>query len=91
MKAEIEKLNRWAYEEKNSLKYQIKALEGKILNVKRRFKGEKDLATKVALGMEIEGIHTSSSGYFSIISEFIFCNVECDLSLSWEFLSPSFP
>jgi superfamily II DNA or RNA helicase len=61
LKAEIEKLNRWAYEEKNSLKYQIKALEGRLLNVKRRFKGEKDLAAKVALGMEIEGIQKQIS------------------------------
>lgn len=58
LKAEIEKLNRWAYEEKNSLKYQIKSLESKLLNTKKKFKNEKDLTEKVKIGMEIKELET---------------------------------
>jgi uncharacterized protein YeeX (DUF496 family) len=56
LKAEIEKLNRWAYEEKNSMKYQIKSLESKLLNTKKKFKAEKDLTEKIKIGMEIKDI-----------------------------------
>jgi hypothetical protein len=56
LKNEIEKLNRWAYEEKNSLKYQIKALENKLIATKKRFKDEKALAAKIKIGAEIEQI-----------------------------------
>lgn len=42
----IEKTNRWAYEEKNSLKYQIKSLKHKVLNTRKKFKVERILRKK---------------------------------------------
>ena len=46
LRAGIEKTNRWAYEEKNSLKYQIKSLEHKVLNARKKFKAERILRKK---------------------------------------------
>lgn len=61
LKNEIEKLNRWAFEEKNSLKYQIKSLESKLLNLKKKFKAEKVLADKIQIGAEIETLKSKIS------------------------------
>lgn len=46
LRAGIEKTNRWVYEEKNSLKYQIKSLEHKVLNTRKKFKAERILRKK---------------------------------------------
>lgn len=50
----VEKANRWAYEEKNSLKYQIKSLEHKLLNARKKFKAETNIEEKVRIGMDME-------------------------------------
>lgn len=50
----VEKANRWAYEEKNSLKYQIKSLEHKVLNARKKFKAETNIEEKVRIGVDME-------------------------------------
>ncbi len=61
LKQEVEKLNRWAYEEKNSIKYQIKGLEGKLNAIKKKYKNEKVLAEKIKVGIEIEELQNKIS------------------------------
>ncbi len=54
LKDEIEKLNRWAYEEKSSMKHQLKSLENKLVSVKGKYRKEKNFEEKLNLGKEIE-------------------------------------
>lgn len=56
LKSEIEKLNRWAYEEKDSLSLQIRAFEDKLAGVNRRYKAEKDIDKKYKIGYEVQKI-----------------------------------
>jgi hypothetical protein len=56
LRAEIEKMNRWAFEEKNSVKYQIKSLESKLLNLKKRLNNEKNTEAIIQIRLEMDEV-----------------------------------
>ena len=56
LKDEVEKLNRWAHEEKSSMKYQLKSLENKLVSIKGKYRKEKNFEEKLNIGKDIEKI-----------------------------------
>ena len=54
LKSEIEKLNRWLADEKQTIQLKGEKTKNKITNLKRQFKMEKDFAKKLALDKEIQ-------------------------------------
>lgn len=50
----VEQLNRWAFDEKEGLKFGVKNAKNKINSLKRQMKSEKDFDKKVAYNQEIQ-------------------------------------